>query len=165
MSKICPHCSEQVKTTDIFCPFCGADLSKTSSTQDSFESNFSDSSFITCPYCGTSNIPTSQFCASCGTAMSASQSSSSGSIPPSSYDSISGQSSSQQESHSYGSYSTYSSADERKWYTPPKRTRSAKNPIEWFFWTGWGFYILIRVIFFVLWFIIRLAVFSKGRRM
>ena len=34
----------------------------------------------------------------------------------------------------------------KKWYTPPKRPRPAYHPIEWFFWLGWGIYIVLRFI-------------------
>lgn len=34
----------------------------------------------------------------------------------------------------------------KKWYKPPKRPRPAYHPLEWFFWIGWGLYVVLRVI-------------------
>ncbi|MFW9924994.1 MAG: hypothetical protein ACFFDW_17100, partial [Candidatus Thorarchaeota archaeon] len=45
--------------------------------------------------------------------------------------------------------------EKEKWYKPPKRERSAFHPLEWFFWIGWGFYVLFRSIGMVLWIILR----------
>ncbi|MHA1212146.1 MAG: hypothetical protein ACTSSH_06775, partial [Candidatus Heimdallarchaeota archaeon] len=35
---------------------------------------------------------------------------------------------------------------DRKWYRPLKRKRPWYNPLEWFFWIGWSFYVIFRVI-------------------
>lgn len=34
----------------------------------------------------------------------------------------------------------------KMWYKPPKRARPAYHPLEWFFWIGWGLYIILRFI-------------------
>jgi len=34
----------------------------------------------------------------------------------------------------------------KKWYTPPKRERPGYHPLEWFFWIGWGFYVVFRFL-------------------
>ncbi len=33
-----------------------------------------------------------------------------------------------------------------KWYKPPKRDRPAYHPAEWFFYIGWGLYVIMRFI-------------------
>lgn len=43
----------------------------------------------------------------------------------------------------------------KKWYKPPPRTRPAYHPLEWFFWIGWSFYVLIRFIGIAIWYIIK----------
>ncbi len=34
----------------------------------------------------------------------------------------------------------------KKWYSPPERSRPAYHPLEWFFWIGWGLYVILRFI-------------------
>ncbi len=112
MTKSCPSCGVALKTSDIFCPFCGTSISSSHSPS---KSSFSDSEF------------SDQFASS----------------TPST-----------EESYSYGSgssgYYTENVEGTRKWYQPPKRKRSAKHPIEWFFWIGWGLYIVLRIVFYIL---------------
>lgn len=157
MTKMCVNCGEVVKKTDVFCPFCGANTDKAQPS-----AHVTKMSDTICSTCGVTNKLGAQFCESCGNAIDSISSSSStvnyGSTVSSATDS------SDQATHTYGSYSTEPSDSTRKWYKPPKRTRSAKHPAEWFFWTGWGLYFLIRVIFWVLWFGIRIFIRSKGRR-
>lgn len=106
-----------------------------------------------CPNCGVSIKSDDAFCPFCGTTTS--QPSSDSSFPDSQYaDQFASSSPSADESYSYGSgsggYYTESADSTKKWYKPPKRTRSAKHPVEWFFWIGWGLYILLRIVFYVL---------------
>ncbi len=58
-------------------------------------------------------------------------------------------------------YSTKSSNGTRAWYKPPERTRSRSSPVQWAIWTGWGVWILIRFIFEILFFVVRIVAFSK----
>ncbi len=34
----------------------------------------------------------------------------------------------------------------KKWYNPPKRSRPAYHPAEWFFYIGWALYVILRFI-------------------
>lgn len=162
MTKTCINCSEKVKETDIFCPFCGANANevhpsaKISSVQDT------KMGIVVCSTCGDANKQGTKFCENCGNAIASSSSSSSVNYGTSTASTST--SSTHQTTHTYGSYSTEPEDSTRKWYQPPKRTRSAKHPLEWFFWTGWGFYFLLRVVFQVLWLILRIVLRSKGRR-
>lgn len=165
MVKVCPNCSEQVRDTDVYCPFCGGsiDYASQSTTRDSLPGV--QSTDVICTNCGAVNKQGSKFCESCGFAVKPKPSfkdSSSGSVG--STTDFGSSSSSSQQTHSYGTYSTQPSDSSRKWYTPPKRERSAKNPLEWFFWTGWGLYVLIRAIFWILFFVLRIVARSRGRR-
>ncbi len=147
MTKFCINCGEKVKKTDIFCPFCGGDINKEQpSTQDLKMDT------TVCSTCYAVNKASTVFCESCGNSIDSFSSSSTG---------------------SYGSTTSTTTDPTRKWYIPPKRTkwykppkrtRSAKHPVEWFFWTGWGFYVLIRGILWVLWYVFRLFLRMKGRR-
>ncbi|MBN1328781.1 MAG: hypothetical protein JXA54_04845 [Candidatus Heimdallarchaeota archaeon] len=38
-------------------------------------------------------------------------------------------------------------AKQRKWYKPLKRKRPWYHPFEWFFWIGWGFYVLFKFMY------------------
>ncbi len=158
MTKMCVNCGDQVKKTDIFCPFCGKNTEK---AQPSVQDTKMAGNTI-CSTCGVTNKLGAQFCESCGNAVDISGSSSSttryGSTASPTTESA------DQTTHTYGSYSSKPSDSSRKWYKPPKRTRSAKHPVEWFFWTGWGLYFLIRAIFWILWFVLRIFLRSKGRR-
>ncbi|MHA1356213.1 MAG: zinc ribbon domain-containing protein [Candidatus Heimdallarchaeota archaeon] len=135
MSEQCVNCGESIKSTDIFCPYCG-------NTKEGQPSSSGQSSSLQCASCGASNDFGVSFCQSCGQPIEAAKG-----TPPPPIDAP-GQT---QESYDYGSFSETSSTGERKWYTPPKRARSKKNPIEWFFWTCWGLYIAFRFLFQILW--------------
>jgi len=104
-----------------------------------------------CPNCGAETKTEDVFCPFCGTAIPSGSSPSTESNFSHQFDTSTPHS---EESYSYGSgssgYYTENVEGTRKWYQPPKRQRSAKHPIEWFFWIGWGLYILLRIIFFVL---------------
>jgi len=143
MSNTCPSCGEVVKPTDVFCPFCSYDLKASQSASSSA------SSALICANCGASNDLGVNFCQSCGQPLES---------PKAPQEPIDSQG--QQESYDYGSYSETSSTGERKWYSPPKRQRSAKHPIEWLFWIGWSLYILLRVFFQIFWCVAIIA----GRR-
>ncbi len=156
MTKTCVNCGEIVKKTDIFCPFCGANSDK---AQPSIQDTKMGDNF--CSTCGVANKSSAQFCAGCGNTIDSSSSSASSYGTPAS----AATDSSDQTTHTHGSYSTEPSDSTHKWYKPPKRKRSAKHPAEWFFWTGWGLYFLIRAIFWVLWFVIRIFLQAKGRRL
>ncbi|MHA1124674.1 MAG: zinc ribbon domain-containing protein [Candidatus Heimdallarchaeota archaeon] len=143
MSDTCPNCGEKIKSTDIFCPFCGQ-------TKEGQPSSKAQSSSQQCANCGSANDFGVSFCQSCGQSLEAPK------LPEHDL----GTSQDQQESYEYGSFSETSSTGEKKWYTPPTRTRSKKNPIEWFFWTCWGIYIFLRFLFQILWCVSLIA----GRR-
>lgn len=156
MSRTCNNCGEQVKQEDVFCPFCGNPADK---PQASSKVSDPSSSASICATCGASNKQEAQFCESCGNSLAtASSFSGSGSSTQYQQDTSYGT----QTTHTYGTYSAEPS--DRKWYTPPQRTRSARHPLEWFFWSGWGLYILIRFLFSFLWIIIRIIARSKGGR-
>jgi len=158
MSRKCVNCGEEIKKTDVFCPFCGGPVDKIQSTPSE---PLSSENVIICSLCGAANKPTSTFCESCGDPIVSSESAAGrmeSSYGSTTYDS---QAQASGTTYTYGSYSSSSSTGEKKWYTPPKRTRSAKNPIEWFFWSGWGLYILFRLIFSILWIVIRIIAATK----
>ena len=159
MVKICPNCNEQVRDTDVFCTFCRHRLDFNQKDQSK------PIGTILCQHCNVINKTVNSFCESCGMPLedkSSSYKESTDSYATTSYDSNSHQNS--QQTHTYGSYSTYSSSDDRKWYTPPKRSRSAKHPLEWFFWSGWGIYILLRSIFSILFCVLRVIILTRGGR-
>ncbi|MHA1156329.1 MAG: zinc ribbon domain-containing protein [Candidatus Heimdallarchaeota archaeon] len=156
MSKMCINCGEEVKKTDIFCPFCGNNTDEAKPSVEGAKMGHS-----VCSTCNATNESGAKFCESCGNTIDSSPSSSAKSFG--STDSYAADSS-QETTHTYGSYSAEPSDSTRKWYKPPKRTRSAKHPVEWLFWTGWGLYFLIRVIFWILFFGIRIFARSKGGR-
>ena len=64
--------------------------------------------------------------------------------------------------YTYGS-ATPEPTGKRPWYKPPKRTKSAKHPSEWFFWTGWGLYVFLRFIFQILFFALMIGLRSRRR--
>jgi RNA polymerase subunit RPABC4/transcription elongation factor Spt4 len=151
--KICNNCGSDLEPTDVFCPYCGTPITIKDDTikgsDSAMASDYSEEHGAQCPNCNRINNPKNQFCKFCGTTLS---------------QATSGQSSfGQQESYNYGSFSETSSTGERKWYSPPERQRSAKHPIEWFFWTGWGLYILIRFIFTALFCFLQIYAQSKRR--
>ena len=153
MTKTCVNCGEEVKQTDIFCPFCGANADKLASDKQS-EDEFSEQNSAYCSKCNAKNKPEAQFCEYCGNELAAdSYKATHQSHRSPGTDRFTAQ------DHAYGSSYTTEPTDEenRKWYTPPKRTRSAKHPAEWFFWTCWGIFIVFRAIFQLLWFIIRIG--------
>lgn len=134
MSDTCPNCGEQIKSTDVFCPFCGQ-------TRSDQPSGSGQGSSIQCATCGAVNDAGVNYCQSCGQPLE-------GPITAPKQDTGTQD---QQESYDYGTYSTSSSTGERKWYQPPPRKRSKKNPIEWFFCTCWGLYVFFRFLFQMLW--------------
>ena len=158
MTKTCVNCGEVVKKTDIFCPFCGASTDKRDSSAATQESSYTEHNIVYCSQCNAKNKIGAQFCEFCGNEITSDSFKTSVGT-----EEIHGTERAH-ATHTYGSYSTEPSDSSRKWYQPPKRTRSAKHPAEWFFWTGWGIYFLIRVIFQILWFILRIVIRSKGRR-
>lgn len=140
MSNSCPNCGESIKREDVFCPFCGTPISK-ASTGTKYPSQEASSGEVTCSNCNASNVISNKFCSFCGTTLAVAPSSHSPAYSP--------PETTEQETHSYGSYHTTSSDGERKWYQPPQRKRSKKHPIEWFFYIGWSLYIILRVLFYV----------------
>jgi len=161
MTKTCVNCGEAVKETDVFCPFCGANADSVTSSEKQSGSGFSDSEVGYCSNCHAKNKPTAQFCEFCGTELAVDNyktSNYSQSTPGTDHSTAQG-------THTYGSYSSEPTDEEnRKWYQPPKRTRSAKHPAEWFFWSCWGIFFIIRAIFQLLWFLIRIgSCVAKGR--
>lgn len=117
----------------------------------------------TCPNCGVAVKSDDVFCPFCGTTVTAEQASSSYSFEESEpADQFDSSAPSSEESYSYGSggYYTEPSDSTRKWYQPPKRKRSAKHPIEWFFYMCWSLYLIFRVLFFILFCFAQIA----GRR-
>jgi hypothetical protein len=143
MSRLCPNCSGNLKQDDIFCPFCGVDTSK-------LEASETDS--IHCSSCGSLNRLGIQYCSSCGSPISTPQGSSSYGLEPIS----------ESSTYTYGS-ATPQSTGKRPWYKPPQRTKSAKHPSEWFFWTGWGLYVFLRFIFQILFFALMIGLRSRKR--
>lgn len=144
MSRICPNCAGYIKQDDVFCPFCGVDTSKyTGSTPKSED--------IHCSSCGSLNRIGTQYCSNCGSLVSSPQVGSSfGAVPT------------EPTNYTYGS-ATPQSAGKRPWYKPPVRTRSAKHPSEWFFWTGWGLYVFLRFLFQILFFALMIGLRSRRR--
>lgn len=159
MSRLCVNCGEKIKDEDIFCPFCGKPSDKKEG-ELSQQAEVSPGVFI-CSTCGSANASTNKYCDSCGNPLIKSGAGGDmeygDSYGSSSYDGAQAAGT----SYSYGSYSSTSSTGEKKWYTPPKRTRSAKNPIEWFFWSGWGLYIFFRFLFSIIWIILQIVARSK----
>jgi len=151
MSSSCPNCGESIKKEDVFCPFCGTPISKTP-TGIKHPIQEASSGEVACPNCNASNVPSNKFCSFCGTSLAAAPSSYSSAYSP--------PETTEQSTHSYGSYHTTSSDGERKWYQPPQRKRSAKHPLEWLFYFGWSLYLILRVLFYVLFCVAQIA----GRR-
>jgi hypothetical protein len=151
MTQTCPHCQQEIKPEDLFCPYCGKRTSvspkadtKTSTIPRSYSS---DSSTHFCSGCGSVIEPGITYCRNCGQPVAKSMNSSADD---------------QDVSYSYGHSGdgTYHTK-ESNWYSPPKRKRPAYHPIEWFFWSGWGLYILLRFVFQILFVILRIVVASK----
>ncbi|NHJ38778.1 MAG: zinc ribbon domain-containing protein [Asgard group archaeon] len=144
MSRICPNCAGYIKPEDIFCPFCGIDTSK-------FADTSSNSQDISCSNCGTLNKIGIQYCSNCGSIISTSQINNNfGAIPT------------ETTTYTYGS-ATPQTTGKRPWYKPPERTKSAKHPSEWFFWTGWGLYVFLRFLFQILFFALMIGLRSRKR--
>jgi len=158
MTKKCPNCGESLVSSDIYCPYCSADTrpAEQSSGAYSFAQPAAPQGSITCESCGSANEPQNLHCANCGANIASSQPY----APPATntgYTTIGSTPTS--ETHTYGASSTAS--DDRPWYKPPHRERSAKRPREWFFWTGWGLYIFFRVLFSILFIVLRVAARSR----
>ncbi|NHJ32741.1 MAG: zinc ribbon domain-containing protein [Asgard group archaeon] len=140
MSRSCPNCGEAIKKEDVFCPFCGTPASKAPSGKV-YPAQVASSGEITCPNCNANNVPSNKFCSFCGSDLvKVSTEYSAAYSPPDT---------AEQETYSYGSYHTTSADGERKWYQPPQRKRSARHPLEWFFYIGWSLYIILRILFYV----------------
>ncbi|NHJ49795.1 MAG: zinc-ribbon domain-containing protein [Asgard group archaeon] len=143
MSRYCSNCGSSLKDGEVYCPFCGIDTTKIS--QEKTSEPLSGVT-ITCSSCDSINEGNIEFCKNCGSPLTASHSSS--------YESSS--------TYTYGSAEPQPTG-KRPWYKPPKRERSAKHPREWAFWTGWGFYVLFRFIFQILFYVI-IAIIKSRRR-
>ncbi|NHK30792.1 MAG: zinc ribbon domain-containing protein [Asgard group archaeon] len=145
MSRLCPNCSSSIKQDDIFCPFCGVDTSK-------FNNSSSKTGDVNCSSCGSLNQIGIQFCSNCGSPISVPHGGSSfGSEPVS-----------ESTTYTYGS-ATPQPTGKRPWYKPPERTKSAKHPSEWLFWTGWGLYVFLRFLFQILFFALMIGLRSRRR--
>ncbi|MBN1330832.1 MAG: zinc ribbon domain-containing protein [Candidatus Heimdallarchaeota archaeon] len=151
MSQNCPNCGEKLLSTDVFCPYCGADAKSADQTLTSPSSSTTGS--ITCESCGSLNPQNTQYCGNCGAGLSSTPYIGSS---PSSSSFASSSSSSSQSTYNYGANSSTQDSGNRPWYKPPPSKHSGRNPATWFHYFCWGFYILLRVLFWVL------IIFGKG---
>lgn len=148
MSHKCPKCNEQLVSTDVFCPYCGVNTKESDSSRAISDSQIDLSS---CPSCGTVIELGLYYCNNCGSSL---LSNDAGVKATQSEDFTN-------QNYTYGSATDNIEEDKRPWYKPPKRERSAKDPREWFFWTGWGLFFLLRVVFQILIIILQVAARSK----
>ncbi|NHJ86910.1 MAG: zinc ribbon domain-containing protein [Asgard group archaeon] len=151
MSQKCPNCGESLLSTDVFCPYCGADT-KASPSLGSTPSSASGS--VTCASCGSLNPQNTQYCGNCGAGLSSgpyvgSTPTSSGFADATSY-------SSTQSTYNYGASSTTQDSGSRPWYKPPPSKYSNRNPATWMYYICWGFWIFLRVLFWIF------IIFGKG---
>ncbi|MBD3190069.1 MAG: zinc-ribbon domain-containing protein [Candidatus Heimdallarchaeota archaeon] len=165
--RVCPNCGEQPEPSDIYCPYCGSSLSEASGasswgSSSSFDIETADEDGFVCAKCGAMNPSGTNYCRNCGESLADAQSVSSTRARTTSSSTQGSTSSSSTRTYSYGSGGSVSSDEDRAWYQPPQRSRSAWHPVEWFFWSGWGLYILIRFIFQILWWV--LIFWGKSRR-
>ncbi|MGC9781004.1 MAG: zinc ribbon domain-containing protein [Candidatus Heimdallarchaeota archaeon] len=148
MNKSCSNCGEELKSSDVFCPFCSNPVVSANTTSTKTNSQ----KYILCPNCSIKNKVTSKYCMDCGNNLI-------GLIATESQSEVYDTAAS--SGVTYGSYSTKSSDGTQAWYKPPERTRSRGNPVQWVIWSGWGLWILFRVIFEILFFAVRIAALSK----
>ncbi|HUT80491.1 MAG TPA: zinc ribbon domain-containing protein [Candidatus Bathyarchaeia archaeon] len=144
MSQKCPNCGEDLLSTDVFCPYCGAD---TKSTQKIASPSSSEVGSVICESCGSVNPLNTQYCCNCGTGISArpyigSTTSSSSFASSSDY-------SSSQSTYNYGASSSTDTSGEKPWYKPKPSKYSNRNPATWFYYFCWGFYVILRVLFWI----------------